>query len=1184
MTILCPFCNPDANRVFHEGRLVRGLWDLFPVTDGHALIVPKRHIATWFDASPAEQAEIFDTVAITRREIEARHATDGYNIGINIGEAAGQTVPHLHVHVIPRRKGDVANPRGGVRHVIPGRADYLAEPSPLNMTAVLTTGPGNQLLPRLEADLARATKVDIAVAFVLPSGVEKLFPHFLDLLQRGGRLRLLTGDYLDVTDPDALARLTDLYTLASRDKAKIRVYRTHGHSFHPKAYVISGDETSAVAYVGSSNLSSAALLDGIEWNYRVSEVRDHEGFLAVQTAFDTLWANPAIEDVTHSWLADYRSRRRAPSRPEGHSGEGIEQLPESELPPAPHRIQQKALDALRQTRDAGCSAGLVVMATGLGKTWLAAFDSLQKEFRRVLFVAHREEILTQALDRFRRVRPKDSMGFYTGDERTPDADVLFASIQTLSRIAHLERFDRRAFDYIVIDEFHHAAANTYRRLIDYFEPQFLLGLTATPERTDGGDLLALCQENLVYRCDVAEGIREGLLCPFSYYGVPDDVDYRNIPWRNRRFDGEALTTAVATQERARNIFEQWEKRGGTRTLAFCVSQQHADFMRDYFRARNITAASVHSGPSSDARSVSLEKLQIGELSILFAVDMFNEGVDVPNIDTVMMLRPTESQIVWLQQFGRGLRRVDDKRLRVIDYIGNHRSFLLKAQTLLQLPVGNDRQLSMALEKLQDRDWELPPGCEVTYELEAVDIMRGLLRPGRQDVLEGYYRDFRERHGRRPTAVEAFHDGYQPRSARPAHKSWLDFVASMDDLNDLERLALSESAPLLHSLDVTRMDKSFKMLVLLAGLNLDKLPDPGIAIDELVTECRRLAKRSGALRKDFGTALDSDTDLKRLIEKNPLAAWTGGRATGDEIVFAYEDGLFGLTLKIDANCRTEFQTLVRELVDWRLAEYLSRAPDDSPSAGFVLNVSHSDGRPILFLPDRATTPGIPEGWQTVLIDRDRYQANFVRIAINVVRKENSEENLLPKILRGWFGPDAGRPGTTHKVQCEPADGEFRISPLGTPAPDAPEFLRSYSREQIPRLFGEQFNPAVWNSGFVKIPTKDTKHICLLVTLEKSDLDASFQYGDRFLSNSEFQWQSQNKTKRESRDGGLIRNHADMGVDVHLFVRKNKKHGGASAPFTYCGPVAFQSWEGDKPITIRWRLTSPVPDRLYTTFTA
>ena len=222
----------------------------------------------------------------------------------------------------------------------------------------------------------------------------------------------------------------------------------------------------------------------------------------------------------------------------------------------------------------------MVLATGLGKTWLSAFDS--NNFGRVLFVAHREEILRQARATYRRIRPNARLGLYTGVEKLADADVLFASVQTLGRAQHLERFTPDAFEYIIIDEFHHAAAATYRRLIDYFEPKFMLGLTATPDRTDGADLLALCGENLVYRCDLIDGVTRGLLSPFRYFGIPDYVNYENIPWRSGRFNPEALENAVTTEKRASNSYDHWQQYGGSRTLGFCVSQRHADYMAKYF--------------------------------------------------------------------------------------------------------------------------------------------------------------------------------------------------------------------------------------------------------------------------------------------------------------------------------------------------------------------------------------------------------------------------------------------------------------------------------------------------------------------------------------------------------------------------------------------------------------------------
>jgi hypothetical protein len=234
-------------------------------------------------------------------------------------------------------------------------------------------------------------------------------------------------------------------------------------------------------------------------------------------------------------------------------------------------------------------------------------------------------------------------------------------------------------------------------------------MTATPERTDGGDLLALCQENLVFRCDVTRGIDEGHLVPFHYFGVPDEVDYENIPWRNNRFDEEALTAAVATQKRAQNALDQYRRhtKSASRTLAFCCSQRHCDFMAEFFGQKGLRAVAVHSGPRSYPRAAALEQLGRSELDIVCAVDMFNEGIDVPSVDTVLMLRPTESTILWTQQFGRGLRNAQGKtHLSVIDYIGNHRIFLAKVRTLLNLPPGY-AELDRALNLLRAGELALP---------------------------------------------------------------------------------------------------------------------------------------------------------------------------------------------------------------------------------------------------------------------------------------------------------------------------------------------------------------------------------------------------------------------------------------------------------------------------------------------
>lgn len=467
--------------------------------------------------------------------------------------------------------------------------------------------------------------------------------------------------------------------------------------------------------MGSSNLSRSGILDGIEWSAGVDDVAP---FL---DSFERLWNEPRSRPLSHDLLRAYRSKWRPGRTP----------VPDVELEPlaqpvAPRPVQREALDALEQTRLAGHAAGLVVMATGLGKTWVAAFDTARPSFRRVLFVAHRDEILRQSRDVFRAVQPDADLGLFTGTEKHPAARVVFASVQTLAR--HLTAFDAEEFDYVVVDEFHHAAARSYRKVLDHFRPGFLLGLTATPERLDGADLLALCDDNLVFECMLVDGIHRGDLASFGYFGIRDVVDYEPIPWRNGRFDPDVLTSAVATRTRAQQALDEWRRHGGGPTLGFCVTVRHADFMANFFTELGVRAAAVHTGPTSAPRRQTIEDLRAGRIDVVFSVDVFNEGLDVPSVTTVMMLRPTESSVVFLQQLGRGLRRTEDKTsVVVLDFIGNHRSFLLKPRTLLGAATAKRPSTSEVVAAMRSGEFQLPPGCSVTFDIEAVDILARLAR-------------------------------------------------------------------------------------------------------------------------------------------------------------------------------------------------------------------------------------------------------------------------------------------------------------------------------------------------------------------------------------------------------------------------------------------------------------------------
>lgn len=464
-----PFFDVPRADWIAANRSAFAVWDAYPVSPGHALVVSRRQISDWWEATADERADLMTLVDEVRAAIEEQHQPDGFNVGFNAGTAAGQTVDHLHLHVIPRYRGDVADPRGGIRLAIPARGNYLV-PTPetpvtsdlTQKTPVLVDGQVRLLLPELVAHLRDVDydRIDIVVSFIKMSGLTLLVGPLQDALDRGAQVRILTTDYLGLTELAALNRLHDLAG-DYPDQLHVRVFHDPQVSFHPKAYLFyCAHGRTEAAFVGSSNLSQAGLAGGIEWNLLVGAVDE------LKHSFQKLWQDPRSVALTDELIAAYQP---APA----HVPDVIEVIEPPAEPPQPRPIQQEALHALAQTREDGFRAGMVTMATGLGKTWLAAFDAARPQVRRVLFVAHREEILKQSRDVFRQVTPQASLGLYYGEEKQPHADIVFASVQTLSR--NLDRFAADAFDYVVVDEFHHAAATTYRTVLDPSPPCFCWG-------------------------------------------------------------------------------------------------------------------------------------------------------------------------------------------------------------------------------------------------------------------------------------------------------------------------------------------------------------------------------------------------------------------------------------------------------------------------------------------------------------------------------------------------------------------------------------------------------------------------------------------------------------------------------------------------------------------------------------
>ena len=478
----------------------------------------------------------------------------------------------------------------------------------------------------------------------------------------------------------------------------------------------------------------------------------------------------------------------------------------------------------------------------------------------------------------------------------------------------------------------------------------------------------------------------------------------------------------SSRERLGAVQEAWRE-ASHRIL---LSQRHG--VHGEILLRDVRAVCVHAGPSSAPRADSLERLVRGELEVIFSVDIFNEGVDLPNLDTVLMLRPTESTVIWMQQFGRGLRRNDDKPfLTVVDYIGNHRAFLTKLGAVAALTgrdANSDGALRQVLEEARSGHLPLPPSCSVTYDLECVAILEGLLRPAGPEVaLEAFYDDFLDRHGVRPTAVEAYHEGYNPRSA--SERSWLGFVGRKGGFETREAAAWPGQSSLRAWKE--RLSLGAKIAVLLGMMGVEALPGSNTN-NELADHITMHASRSPKVREDFSVDLDDTQRLHRLLIEHLVRALVNGEGTGGNRHFQFEEDRFSSTLDVDDP--SAFRDLLREILDWRLAHYLDRANPKEAGADVICRLArNTGGNPIIFLPRPATELGLVLGPSKVGIDGEQFEALIAKIAINVVRRNDEDAaNRLPEILRRWFGDDVGLPGRGDRVRLKRGEDGFELEPL------------------------------------------------------------------------------------------------------------------------------------------------------------
>ena len=685
-------------------------------------------------------------------------------------------------------------------------------------TDALTGGQDKRmyLYYQLLNSLKRADSVDIVVSFLMESGVRMLLGELDNALKRGAKIRILTGNYLGITQPSAL------YLIKHKlgEQVDLRFYNEKNRSFHPKSYMFHYKDYSTI-YIGSSNISKSALTSGIEWNYRFSSKTDSHNYEKFYNTFLDLFEHHSIV-IDDDELKRYSKNWHRPAvskdldRYDLQDDETTNNLALFE----PRGAQIEALCALENTRAEGAGRALVQAATGVGKTYLAAFDS--KDYERVLFVAHREEILKQAAQSFKNVRNSDDYGFFDGESKCTDKSMIFASVATLGRSEYLNNkyFASDYFNYIVIDEFHHAVNDQYQRIVNYFKPQFLLGLTATPERMDGRNIYEICDYNVPYEISLKEAINKGMLVPFHYYGIFDDTDYSKLHIVRGRYDEKELNeTYIGNVHRYELIYKYYCKYGSRQALGFCCSKEHAREMAREFSSRGIPSVAVFSdasGEYTEKRNVAIQKLKNGEIRAIFSVDMFNEGVDITSVDMVMFLRPTESPIVFLQQLGRGLRKCRGKEfLTVLDFIGNYEKagrvrFLLEGKSDMY------REGCHLSDTLR-----FPDDCMVDFDLKLIDLFAEMDRKHlklKDQVINEYFR-VKDLLGKRPTRLDLF--TYMDNNIYETaitHSKDNPFKRYLEFLNDLGELYKGIGREFISLLENTNMSKVYKMPVLMAFYN------------------------------------------------------------------------------------------------------------------------------------------------------------------------------------------------------------------------------------------------------------------------------------------------------------------------------------------------------------------------------
>ncbi|PFR28569.1 NgoFVII family restriction endonuclease [Bacillus cereus] len=721
------------------------------------------------------------------------------------------------------------------------------------------------VLTSLLEELENSTSFIFSVAFITESGLAALKSHLLDLKQKGVKGRILTSTFLHFNQPKVFRELMKI------ENVEVRLTNLAG--FHSKGYIFN-HKTHYSLIVGSSNLTAHALKVNYEWNIKLTSHENGEIVQHFKNQFEEVWKDAQALNV--AWIDNYEKNYKPI---DNKVADQVIELPsqysnsiEDALKIVPNKMQQAALQKIQAVRDAEKDKGLVISATGTGKTYLSAFDVRRFAPKRMLFIVHREQILLKAKSDFQKVLGgiDNDFGIFSGSNKQTDAKYLFATIQTISKKDNLSQFDPGAFDYILIDEVHKAGAQSYQDVIEYFKPEFLMGMTATPERTDNFNIYELFDYNVAYEIRLQEALEEDMLCPFHYFGVTD------FEYNGEIIDDAVVLSKLVTEERVDHIIEKVQYYGfsGERVtgLMFCSRKEEAEQLSRALNEKGFRTVALTGNHSQEERALRVNQLENGVLDYILTVDIFNEGIDIPSINQVVMLRQTQSSIIFIQQLGRGLRKHDSKDfVTIIDFIGNY-----KNNYLIPMALSGDKSQNKDNIRRRTNDTSYIKGVSTVNfeEIAKKQIFKAINSSNLTalKILKEAYVELKNRIGRIPYLYDfILNHSIDPTVLAEGYSNYYQFLLKMKEevpvLTDYENKVLT-----MLSLEVLNGKRKHEIILLELLLRQGKVSHDGYIKYLMESNCQTDGATIASVKRIFDLSFFTQNSKKKYGEE-PIVTYS-----------------------------------------------------------------------------------------------------------------------------------------------------------------------------------------------------------------------------------------------------------------------------------------------------------------------